>query len=162
MLMEVRRAYQDRSVNDLAAMKDACDTGKMDDFLAGGGGLLLSGPKGYDATILVGRWHILDRNEVMVTSAQELAEGAADGYHDPDQFRTILNEADVICLTEFQGEGESPFTTEQRSRVQRFIQSALDDERKVVLHARDVKLGWWAPWFRSFVAARFTRLVVDG
>ncbi len=158
----VQHAYQDRSVLDLAVMKDAYDRGKLEDFLKGGTGLMLYGPQGYAATLLMARWHILEKSETMVTSTQELARGRADYHHTEEGYRAILNEADLVCLTDFQNPGECPFTTDERVVVQRFVERALGDGRKVILHVRDVKLGWWGPWFHEFVADRFTRINVDG
>ncbi len=159
----VRRKYQDRSVVDLAAMKDAKDRGRMGAFLAGGAGLMLTGPQGYDATVLVARWHILDQVETMVTSALELARGQANTHHTEEGYRTILNDAGLICLVDFQnGDEGCPFTNDERYRVQRFVVDALDDKRKVIIHVRDVKLEWWAPWFREFIQENFTMISVDG
>ena len=158
----VQHIYQDRSVLELAAMKDAYEQGMLEKFLEGGTGLMLAGPDAYDATLLMARWHILEKSETMVTSTQELAQRRADFYHTEEAYRSILNEADLVCLTDFQNDGESPFTIDERVKVQRFIQRAITDGRKVIIHARDVKLGWWAPWFREFVAKRFIKIIVDG
>lgn len=134
---------------------------QFDPVAAGQKGLMLVGSneRSREAFVLMARWVIMCGGAASVMSLPRLANAMIQG---PTDVEDEMFNAEYMCVTAFQHEGDCPLDARSKAQVEELITWRLDNERPTLLLSSQPSFDWWNRRFQSFLDERFLKLEYHG